>query len=116
MRVELGKFARDALRATVDTDLPDAVRAAIMRYAEILQEGKTLAPPAFRATEPPVEEGAFDLPLAAEVEAALEAEAHRYKVSPQQIILQAVLSYVAEVDRGAVGTDASAPPSSAGFI
>lgn len=110
VRVELGQFACDAVRETVGGDLREAVRAAVLRHIRKLERGeRPLPPPPFRATEPAIQAGSFDLPLASEVEARLEEEADRHGVPVQQIALQALLAYLAEIDCGAIEAGVTDP-------
>lgn len=100
VKIELGYFATCAMQAHVGADLARGVREAVKHYSRRLESGrKPLAPPAFLCGNDPGESGtALEVPIEAETEAALEREADRQHVTPQQILRHAVLTYLADLD------------------
>jgi hypothetical protein len=98
--IELGQFTRSAMEARVGSDLVAGIRAAVKHYSRRLESGRRpLALPSYFRTAPAADPAnALDVPLGSEAEAALEREANRQHVTPQQILSHAVLTYLADMD------------------
>ena len=98
VKIALGKFAGSGIEELFGADLAVGVQAALTHYTRRLSSN--LKPvPSPRFDWPAVDAAAvFDLPVAPEVEAALESEARKQKLPVEQILVHAVLVYLADLE------------------
>jgi hypothetical protein len=101
LKVELGKFARDGLESQLGSDVETGVETALIHYLRRLRSPrKPIAPPRFLGSTAPAvgEAEVFELPLEADAEMALREEADRQRVSVGEVLVHAVLTYLADRD------------------
>jgi hypothetical protein len=98
VKIALGKFARTGIEELLGADLAVGVQAALTHYTRRLSSNwKPVPLPRF--DWPSVDAAnVFDLPVAPELEAALEREALEQQVSVDQILAHAVLVYLADLE------------------
>jgi hypothetical protein len=98
VKIALGKFAGSGIEELFGADLGVGVQAALTHYTRRLSSNlKPVPPPRFDWSS--VDAAAvFELPVAPEVEAALESEAREQKVTIEQILVHAVLVYLADLE------------------
>lgn len=100
MRVALGTFIRSGIEAHFGSDVRAGIDAALRHYTRRLRSSRPpVGVPAFLRQEGSTGSGdAFDLEIAPEIEAALEREASRQRVSGEALLSHAVLVYLADLD------------------
>jgi hypothetical protein len=113
VKVALGKFARSSIEELLGGDLHDGVEAALTHYTHRLNSNlKPVRPPDFDWVS--VDSGdIFDLTVAPELEAALEQEALEQRVPLDQILVHAVLVYLADLESVSFSGDLATPPTEA---
>jgi hypothetical protein len=113
VKVALGKFARSSIEELLGADLHDGVQAALTHYTHRLSSNlKPVRPPDFGGVS--VDAGdTFDLTVAPELEAALEREALEQRVPLDQILVHAVLVYLADLESVSFSGDLATPPTGA---
>jgi hypothetical protein len=108
VKIALGKFARSGIEELLGADLDVGVEAALTHYTHRLSSNlKPVRPPDFDWVSV---DGAdtFDLMVAPELEAALERDALDQKVPLDQIVVHAVLVYLADLESVSFGDAAVA--------
>lgn len=113
MKVALGKFARSSIEELLGADLHVGVQAALAHYTHRLSSNlKPVRPPDFAWVSL---DGAdtFDLTVAPELEAALEREALEQRVPLDQILVHAVLVYLADLESVSFSGELATPPTGA---
>lgn len=102
MKVALGSFASSGIEDHLSADIPAGVQAALFHYAGKMKTGRGLLDvprfspeQAFGETKAGVE---LELEVDEEIEAMLEIEAARQGVTIDQLVVHAVLIYLAELD------------------
>lgn len=111
VKVTLGTFACNGIRASLGSDVGSGVRAALRDFTERIEAGRaTLGVPLF-AQDLPAEEAEFaaELPLDEHTLLLLEREAARQGASVSQLVAHSVLVYLADLDR-------LTPPDGAGTV
>lgn len=100
MKVPLGKFACNGIKASLDSDVPAGVRAALSDFTRRVESGR---PPVglphlsdAAGGEPTL---ALDLPVDERTWRVLEREAARQGATVSQLAAHSVLVYLAELDR-----------------
>jgi hypothetical protein len=115
VEIALGKFARSGIEELFGADLQVGIQAALTHYTRRLSSNlKPVRPPDFGWVSV---DGAdmFDLTVGSELEAALEREALEQKVPLDQILVHAVLVYLADQESVSFSGDAATPrPQAAG--
>ena len=113
MKVALGKFARSSIEELLGADLHDGVEAALTHYTHSMSSNlKPVRPPDFGWVSVDVGD-TFDLTVAPELEAALEREALEQRVPLDQILVHAVLVYLADLESVTFSGEAATPRSQA---
>jgi hypothetical protein len=113
VKVALGKFARSSIEELLGADLHVGVQAALAHYTHRLSSNlKPVRPPDFAWVSL---DGAdtFDLTVAPELEAALEREALEQRVPLDQILVHAVLVYLADLESVSFSGELATPPTGA---
>jgi hypothetical protein len=110
MRIALGEFACAGLRSHIgEGDISPAVQVALSRYTRELRSGQVRLPfPRFLRSQAQLRARTYDVPVDAEVEAALEREASSQGTTSSHLAVQAVLSFLAEEDRAGWSTTTQA--------
>ena len=110
MRVVLGALAQTGLETRVGTDVPAAVRAALVYYVGKLESGRGPARyPKFLSQqgESVADEIEFEVEVDPRIEAALERRAAAEGTTTVELARHAVLVYLAELDL--IGEPTNAP-------
>jgi hypothetical protein len=100
VKVALGKFARNGIEVSLDSDIPTGVRAALSDFTRRIESGR---PPigfsrlsgAARDESAP----ALDLPVDEHTWRVLQREAARQGATVSELATHSVLVYLAELDR-----------------
>lgn len=111
VKIALGRFACSGIETSLDSDLPNGVRAALSDFIQRIDSGRPPAAiPRFSR-----EEGssggstlAVDLPVDNHTWAVLEREAARQGATVGELATHSVLLYLAELDRLTPSNGASA--------
>ena len=98
MKITLGKFARSGIEEVLGANLAVGLQEALTHYTRRLESNwKPVRPPQFDWPQAgPVD--VFELKVAPELEAALEREAFKQQVPLDQILVHAVLVYLADLE------------------
>jgi hypothetical protein len=100
MKVSFGKFARTSMQAQLGTDLAVAARTALVHYERRLRSHwPPVGPPRFLPEENEIDAKVLDLPVDPEMEAFLEREARKQRVTVEEILAHALLVYLADMDK-----------------
>jgi hypothetical protein len=107
VKVELGEFALNGIEGQLGSDVEGGVCTALIHYLHRLKSPrKPVAPPRFlggMVAPTGSEAGVIELPLGADAEAALYEEAVRHRVSVGEVLVHAVLTYLADHDLATTG-------------
>ncbi len=111
MKVRLGKIAREGIEAHAEGDVDAVVRAALLRYTDLLDSAEPpLSPPPFSAARRRSGR-ALEFLLDPETQALLERQARSASASVEEVAAHAVLLYLAELDSvSAIAVDLPADP------
>jgi hypothetical protein len=109
VKIALGKFARSGIEELLGSDLHVGVQAALAHYTDRLSSNlKPVRPPDFGWVSVDGTD-TFDLTVAPQLEAALEREALEQRVPLDQILVHAVLVYLADVESVSFSDDLATP-------
>jgi hypothetical protein len=102
VKVSVGKFASSGIENELASTVCAGVQAALVHYSDRLDSGPPpFAPPRFldgRATEDVT--SSFEVTVDPQLRAKLEREARRHEVPLDQLLVHAVLVYLADLDAG----------------
>jgi hypothetical protein len=100
MRVELGIFACSSIETHLGSDVPAAIRTALIHHAHKLATGRgPIPPPRFLPDRAPGQpQVAFDVTIDSSTEAALAREAAGQGTTLSQMAVHAVMVYLAELE------------------
>lgn len=100
VKVALGKFAYNGIEASLDSDIPAGVQAALSDFTGRIESGRPpIGPPRLSeaaGSEPVLD---LDLPVDEHTWSVLEREASRQGATVSQLATHSVLVYLAELDR-----------------
>lgn len=100
MKIAIGTLARYGIESELNSDLGDAVRAALGHYCGKLEAGRPpVEPPRFLdAGERVGGDTVLDLPIDRETEDILRREARAQSIDLERLAAHTVLVYLAELD------------------
>jgi hypothetical protein len=100
MKVVLGTFARSSIETQLGADVAAGVQAALLHYSRRLASARAPVgfPRSCRGLLLDCSGATFELPIDAETRATLEREAARQEATAEQMLVHAVLVYLADLD------------------
>jgi hypothetical protein len=113
VRIALGKFARSSIEEVLGSDLHAGIQTALIHYTRRLSSNlKPVRPPDFGWVSV---EGAdvFEVTVAPELQTVLEREAFEQEVPLDQILVHAVLVYLADLESVSFSGEVAKPESAA---
>jgi hypothetical protein len=101
LKVTLGRVAYSGVESYFGSDVPTAVRTAVLDYARRLRLGPppVAMPRLLRDASRSAPTASVELAVDAETMATLEAEAARQHSTVEKLAAHSVLAYLAEIDQ-----------------